>query len=439
MALEGTLRDFSFADILQLISLQRKTGVLTLKGKENVVTISFLEGQIVGADALNQHLEDRLGLILLRTGKISEQDLEGALKEQEESLKRLGRILIERGLLRPEEVRSALEQQILQIVFRIFRWEDGEYHFSQETDIDYDRDLVVPMSADSVIMEGARMTDEWPFIEQRIPDREAVFIKTDPKRVVDVEEDEGSGDFDAFAFDFEEAPGEDGGAGRKLQSRTGAVRLNQRQYEVYEAVNGRDSVSELVLKCPFVEFETCKALADLLDKGLIREASQAEVARVLSLEKDEPQRRTAFSLGSLPWLAVPFLVLLGLALSVMPKNPLNPILHGGKRAVERYVLESASRWRIRSLMRKIEAYRELSGSFPTSLDEMVREGGVSENQTRDPWGRPYRLVVRGETLLIAGGDSSGQPVPLLMMIRRLPKERALHTGAAAGPGVVLLD
>ncbi|TFG36821.1 MAG: DUF4388 domain-containing protein, partial [Candidatus Aminicenantes bacterium] len=31
MALEGTLRDFSFADILQLISLQRKTGVLTLK------------------------------------------------------------------------------------------------------------------------------------------------------------------------------------------------------------------------------------------------------------------------------------------------------------------------------------------------------------------------------------------------------------------------
>ncbi len=438
MALEGTLRDFSFADILQLISLQRKTGVLTLKGKDNVVTISFLEGKIVGADALNQHLEDRLGLILLRTGKISEQDLEAALKEQEESLKRLGRILIEHGLLRPEEVRWALEQQILQIVFRIFRWEDGEYHFSQETDIDYDRDLVVPMSADSVIMEGARMTDEWPFIEQRIPDREAVFIKTNPKRAVEVEE-EGSGDLDAFAFDFEEAPGEADGAGEKPESRTGAVKLNQRQYEVYEAVNGRDSVSDLILKSPFVEFETCKALADLLDKGLIREASQAEVARILSLEKDEPRRRTAFSLGSLPWLAVPFLILLGLALSVMPKNPLNPILHGGKRGVDRYVLESASRWRIRLLMRKIEAYRELSGSFPTSLNEMVREGGVSDNETRDPWGRPYRLVVRVETLLVAGSDSSGQPVPLLMMTRRLPEEPALYTGAASGPGVVLLD
>jgi hypothetical protein len=43
MALEGTLRDFSFADILQLISLQRKTGVLTLRTEENLVTVSFQE------------------------------------------------------------------------------------------------------------------------------------------------------------------------------------------------------------------------------------------------------------------------------------------------------------------------------------------------------------------------------------------------------------
>ena len=50
MALEGTLRDFSFADILQLISLQRKNGVLTLKHLGEVVTISFLDGRIAGAE-----------------------------------------------------------------------------------------------------------------------------------------------------------------------------------------------------------------------------------------------------------------------------------------------------------------------------------------------------------------------------------------------------
>ena len=43
MALEGTLRDFSLADIFQLIGLQRKTGVLTLKAPEDTVTVSFLD------------------------------------------------------------------------------------------------------------------------------------------------------------------------------------------------------------------------------------------------------------------------------------------------------------------------------------------------------------------------------------------------------------
>ena len=93
MALEGTLRDFSFADILQLISLQRKTGVLTLKDAGNVVTISFLEGSIVGSSSLNQHPEDRIGLILLKRGVITEAELEAALKRQEETLQRRGGIL----------------------------------------------------------------------------------------------------------------------------------------------------------------------------------------------------------------------------------------------------------------------------------------------------------------------------------------------------------
>ena len=41
MALEGTLKDFSLADIFQLIGLQRKTGVLTLRGKDAVEDRKF--------------------------------------------------------------------------------------------------------------------------------------------------------------------------------------------------------------------------------------------------------------------------------------------------------------------------------------------------------------------------------------------------------------
>ena len=43
MALQGSLRDFSIADILQLIALQKKTGLLTLKSSDDTVTLGFSE------------------------------------------------------------------------------------------------------------------------------------------------------------------------------------------------------------------------------------------------------------------------------------------------------------------------------------------------------------------------------------------------------------
>lgn len=44
MALEGTIKDFGLPDIFQLIGLQRKTGVLTLRAKNETVTVTFESG-----------------------------------------------------------------------------------------------------------------------------------------------------------------------------------------------------------------------------------------------------------------------------------------------------------------------------------------------------------------------------------------------------------
>ena len=93
MALEGTLRDFSLADIFQLIGLQRKTGVLTLRSKDDTVTVTFLDGKVVGADSLNRRLENRLGTVLMRTGFLTQDQLKRSLEIQKETLQRLGFIL----------------------------------------------------------------------------------------------------------------------------------------------------------------------------------------------------------------------------------------------------------------------------------------------------------------------------------------------------------
>ena len=428
MALEGTLRDFSFADILQLISLQRKTGVLTLRANENLVTVSFQDGCIVGASTLNQHTEDMIGLILLKRGEVTEAELEGALRRQEETLQRLGRILIDHHVVPVETVRIALHQQILQIVYRVFRWADGEYHFSLETDIDYDRDLLQPMAADSIIMEGARMTDEWPFIDQRIPDRDVVFRKVDSSRRLEVVEggDDFVGDLE-FSFD-----GEDSGGSGSLPDD----QVTENQMAVYPLINGKDSVNEIILESTLIEFETCKAVAELLDRGLIREATQEEVARELRRGVEMPKTQR-WSPASLPWLAVPFLVLLGFALMIVNRNPANPGFSLREDLWDRYVLQSVSWISLDRVACQAETAFYLDGVYPESADQLTTEypGAVP----LDPWDRPYRLVTRGEKLLVTGSDSSGQPIQSLILSRHLAWEGTSdRAGRSTGPGVQLV-
>ena len=74
MALRGTLRDFSLADIFQLIGIQKKTGVLTLKSDKETCTVAFVEGQVVGTESTTRRLEDRLGSVLVKSGRITDPD-----------------------------------------------------------------------------------------------------------------------------------------------------------------------------------------------------------------------------------------------------------------------------------------------------------------------------------------------------------------------------
>src|SRR5437870_9621427 len=157
MALEGSIKDFSLADIFQLIGIQRKTGVLTLRNEDEEVKVSFLNGLVVNADSKGKRLDDRLGTVLVKTGKLSSDALKKALKLQRETLKKLGNVLLEENLLRPEDLREALGIQITQIIYRLFRWKDGRYHFEQDVAVDYDKENFTPMGAESLLMEGMRM------------------------------------------------------------------------------------------------------------------------------------------------------------------------------------------------------------------------------------------------------------------------------------------
>src|ERR1700704_6235789 len=121
MAIEGPLRELGIHDVFQLLDLSRKTGVLrvTSELRHNAGTISFENGAIIYAEIhSNPH---PLGALLLRTGRITEGDLERARDMQTRGgdHRRLGEILVELGAITPRELQRQVRFQIEEVVFEV--------------------------------------------------------------------------------------------------------------------------------------------------------------------------------------------------------------------------------------------------------------------------------------------------------------------------------
>ncbi|HYU24594.1 MAG TPA: DUF4388 domain-containing protein, partial [Thermoanaerobaculia bacterium] len=387
MALEGTLKDFSLADIFQLIGLQRKTGVLTLRSKDDTVTVTFLDGKVVGADSLSHRLENRLGSVLIKSGLLTNDQLNHALAIQKETLQRLGFVLTHYGIISADALKQAIQLQILQIVYRLFRWKDGDYHFSQETTIEYDRDNVVPITAESILMEGARMIDEWPIIEKRIRSYDMVFRKklTDQEIVVSDEADE-------VQFDG------DGTVARRRRGLTEKIRISPEEKHVYDLVDGTLTVGDVVEVSKFAEFDTVKALYELLTRDLVEEVRGAAAQTVLD---QTPVDEEAVAETPVPLPLVAVLALLAiLSIATSFKNPLNtlaPLGHErGSSILE--TRKAVSMQRIAHIRSAIDEYSSMNGRLPSRLQDLA-PFYIAAGELTDPWGNAYKYLQQPQSYL----------------------------------------
>ncbi len=410
MALEGTLKDFSLADIFQLIGLQRKTGVLTLRGKDDTVTVTFLDGKVVGADSMNRRLETRLGTVLLKSGALTQDQLNRALEIQKETLQRLGFVLTHYGLISADALKQAIQLQIQQIVFRLFRWKDGDYQFSQETTIEYDRDNVVPITAESILMEGARMIDEWPIIEKRIRSYDMIFRKkvTDQEIVV-----VGAEEADEVAFDGDASPTK-----KKKAGAADKIRISEEEKEIYDLVDGTRRVGDIVEMSKLSEFDTNKALYELLTRDLVEELRGMKAQAVTSQAAPVDETEVAETPVPLPLVAVLALVAL-LSLVTSFKNPLNRFKPFG-RALSAIgeTRKAISLQRMEAIAQGIEKYSAVNGRLPERLQDLTPYF-VSDSMLADPWGNAYKYLPRPDRYLLIGFAPNGKVDTDLMLSRAI--------------------
>jgi len=432
MALEGTLKDFSLADIFQLIGLQRKTGVLTLRSKDDTVTVTFLDGKVVGADSLSHRLENRLGSVLIKSGLLTQDQLSHALAIQKETLQRLGFVLTHYGIISADALKQAIQLQILQIVYRLFRWKDGDYHFSQETTIEYDRDNVVPITAESILMEGARMIDEWPIIEKRIRSYDMVFRKklTDQEIVVSDEADE-------VQFDGSETVSR-----RRRPGLTDKIRISPEEKHVYDLVDGTMTVGDVVEISKYAEFDTVKALYELLTRDLVEEVRGAAAQTVI---EQTPVDEAEVAETPVPLPLVAFLALLAiLSIATSFKNPLNALRPLGATPAPRgsalfETRKAISMQRIAHIRSAIDEYSSVNGRLPSRLTDLA-PFYISARELSDPWGNAYKYLQQPQSYLVIGFTPEGRPDTDLFLSHAIDAGSSATTvSKPAAGGIQLVD
>jgi hypothetical protein len=401
VALEGTIRDFGLPDIFQLIGLQRKTGTLTLtKEKDDEsVTVTFENGMVVMADSSARRLEDRLGNVLVKQGKITRERLDEALAVQKQTLQRLGHILASQSAITSRDLRDALQVQISQIVFRVFRWRDGRYHFAPAESVDYDRENFVPMSTDFILMEGIRMVDEWPIIEKKIGSFDLVFRPVVDPTLIEVGAVSG--------------PDASGAERRIAASSTGRIRLAPEEERVFRKVDGVRTVQAIIDSSGAAEFEVCRTLFDFLNRNLIAPVGLGETR--------ERQEEARAAVSPLPGYAVAVIVLslAGAGLYVQREAPfavagLHSVMPGSKGLLD----DGLTRARLARLERAIEAWRSSQGAPPATLDDLAKAGLVDRAYLLDPARRPFHYEQGPSGYLLSAVDEGGRSRPDATIDRR---------------------
>jgi hypothetical protein len=407
MALEGTLEDFSLADIFQLIGIQRKTGVLSLKNSDEAVTITFHNGMVIGADSIPRKLEDRLGKVLVKTGLISQAQLSEALQHQQRTMQKIGYILVNENYISREELKEALQIQVAQMIYRLFRWKKGEYYFDQKARVDPNADeSISPMSAESILMEGIQMIDEWPVIQKRIPNFGLVYRPTVQMDDLEIAPETEDDNFDPIFVE-----GEPNGDSEK-------VRLSREEAEVFRSVNSKNSVADIIESTRLGEFHTCKALYDLLDRKIIEEVPPApptfqfqvsEVPLQVVVEKERDYR--------LGYLVLAILVLIVGILGFSEPMKL-PFYHFIQNQDEANLQKGIGASRMGLVDSAIVAYFYANGALPPSLQELVENHYLKKGDIIDPWEKPYSYQTDGNGYVLSGNDRKGGMDPE-MTIRRV--------------------
>jgi uncharacterized protein DUF4388 len=225
--LTGHLATMSLPDLLQWAGRAGKTGSLALRRDQLHKRILFLDGAIVGSSSNDPR--DYLGQVLLSEGAITETQLKEAIEEQKRSGTMLGMLLVRQGVVSEARVATILRQKAEETVYSLFLWDDADFEFADGQRPPADQ-VVITISVEGVLMEGLRRYDTSRRIREVLPHNRLILAR-----------------------------------GARPLGPEIADRAFPRR--VYELVDGRRTIADVILEAHASEFNVSQILFALVQRG----------------------------------------------------------------------------------------------------------------------------------------------------------------------------
>ncbi len=175
--MDGELSKGIVPGLLREIYVSRMSGWLRLvRGKERQ-SIRFRRGHIVNAHT--NVLEERLGELLVRRGKLSAADLARATEIVVREKARLGEVLTRLGLIDASGLEDAVAMHVHEMLVKVFIWTEGSYQFEPEDENAPVAELTLKLSTGELILEAVRALADPDLVREALGNMDRILRPSD--------------------------------------------------------------------------------------------------------------------------------------------------------------------------------------------------------------------------------------------------------------------
>jgi competence protein ComGC len=380
MELSGNLKKFPLPKVLQFLNMDQASGVLRLNKGKRQITLLLEEGNILDVKDSERPIAARMGEVLLRSGKVTEQEWNVLSEEQKARLEPMSKVLTDANFLSHEEQQRLVKLVYFETLIEALQLTEGQYEFEHKEGL-MPSELPDPISVNSLMLNLARQEDEWGELRKIVPSRDAVFGR--------------SPDIQDEAWD-------------KAMSS-----LSREEQRVAKSLDGFSTVG-MVGDITFSnDFDVANIIAELARRGLVVRVFEQEAAYAQSRPK------TFFSINIGPTaLKILYATAALLLLLMVWSKALLPMIANWQES--RVVIETAglnmetaNDMRIMRLQNAFYTFLKEKGEPPTSLQALMREGYISEKDLQVVGGGRFVLKVIGlqeESAFIQAVDENGSNI-----------------------------